>query len=303
MKTMLLTNGVMISLMMIVGMGAVSCKFRGAGDVQEDHSGLSGIYDDKWLLRLAEVQLPIEERTATRPGSKGMLVLLDVPRTYRFEICDASGESCVGAFENHESEDVLIEITKVDSLQLGRARFSELAGQIEEQYDTKIAELQKEWEEGIAVLSIGDSVSALKVAFAYMVLPAASIIASGGGEGSDSLLNWSSSVVEDRRREMADGTPRLKAAIKAKAAAMDALDVLPIYLNIKNGLLSTDPDNHVSVVGDPKADVGKIAFALARHINNATLNQDPKHPAGVVQFVCFVNRYAIGGKLCDHLSS
>ena len=269
-------NSMMIGLMMIWGMVALSCSPRVPGGAQEDHSGLSGIYDDKYLLRLAEVQLPIEERTATRPGSKGMrVVLLDVPRTYRFEICDASGESCVGVFENHEGEDVLIEITKVDSLQLDRAEYNELAGKIEEHFNVKIADLQQK----VATMTVPLAIRRLAVPIALVLGP----LSLGLSEGANEILYPPEHRLED--------------AISATAAAMDAVSVLPKYLSIENGLLSTDPDNHVSVVGDPKADVEQMVHALAAHINNTAVNQDPNN-TGVVKEVCLINRSLRDGKFC-----
>ena len=273
-------TSVMTGLMIGGMVGAVSCSPRGGGDAQKSHSEMSGIYDDKYLLRLAEVQLPLHKRMATRPGSKGTPVLLEnVPRTYRFEICDASGKGCVGAFENPEREDVLIEVTKLGSLDLdNNVEHNKLAKKIEQRFDLQIADLEAEIATISTPLALRRAAAPAVTMWALMTLGLA-----GGNE-----------IIYPPEHKLED-------TIDDKAAAMDSFNVLPKYLNMENGLLSTDPDNHVSVVGDPKADVKNIIQALAAHINNtAALNEDdpPEHSAAPVKYVCFMNRSSRDGKLC-----
>ena len=262
----------------------VSCS----GPQQSDpaSSSLSGIYDDQYLLRLAETHaMPDEEKESRR---------------YRFEICNASGKRCVGAFQNPKGEDVLIDIAMEDPLHLDRAEHAALLKQVDEYYDSQIQEHEEKKFVNMTIRVVGYATSligtgifvgAFHVKNFFTSLKLAGVGAMILGSGGQVFFEANSRYFKADRQ--------LTGAQNNKEDAKGGIESLPRYLHVKNGLLSTDPDNHVSVEADNEADVKKIAFALAKHLN-AGFQQDQDPSVRIVDSVCSVKNDV---KVCTRVSS
>ena len=294
MKRVWLSNSVMVSLMIMLGMGA--CKSIGQDESQQSGADLSGIYDENYLLRLAEVETSADEKSGT----------------YRFELCDASGQGCVSAFEDAEGQEVLVELSMVNELDLGRGEYKELAQQIDEYHDTKMADYDEKIVVNLRIRSVGTLMQWGSLPF-LVSLPVVFVV-QGWGRGASGIVKAGTSFMAGLTMAMSGSLIRSEAMdrqykaeqnyIDAAAHKIEAQDAyaayvaLPKYLHITHGILSTDPDKHVSVVGDSSVDVKDVAFALAVHFN-ATFGQYISPPGNVVDSVCFMKGEV---KVCEVLS-
>ena len=289
MKTVLLCKSATFSLMIILGMGA--CKSIGQDESQQSGADLSGIYDENYLLQLAEVGTSVDEKSGT----------------YRFELCDASGQGCVSAFEDAEGQEVLVDLSMVNALDLDRSEYKELVQQVDEYYDTKMAEHDEKMFVNLTIRMVGAGLISAGSGVA-VVSPVA--VAFGTGRPS-SLIKGMAVLIGGVTLLLSGGLVRNEAmdrqykaaqnyndAAAHKIEAQDAYAALPKYLHITHGILSTDPDKHVSVVGDPSVDVKGVTFALAKHFN-ATFGQYKTPPGNVVDAVCFMKDEV---KVCEVLS-
>lgn len=284
MKTVWLRHGLIISL--IFGMGAAGCKSIGEGESHHSDADLSGIYDEQYLLRLAEVDISSAEDNETQ--GEGV---------YRFELCYATGKQCMGAFEDANGEDVLIELSMVNAFELPLAeyKYQELVQQVEEHYETKIAEHEEKVFVNKSIQGVGTAVIAasgfiglsLPLVFyqqrgTYWIVKSLGAMMAGGAMFMSGDVVFSAALDKALRADKS-----LDTAKDHKLKLMDAHASLPKYLHIIGGILSTDQDNHIPVVGDERASVMDITFALARHLN-ATFGQYQQPPGNIVDFVCYL---------------
>ena len=290
MRTVFLRHGLIAGMML--AMGAVACKSIGEDTSRQSEADLSGIYDDKYLLRLAAVGMSTDEKQGS----------------YRFELCYASGESCIGAFEDSEGEDVLIDLAMVDVLDFDPVEYKELVKQVEDYYDLKIGEYD---DKVFAYLTIKGAGSLLHgLGLATMASPIAGFIiyrrfnvksywqAIAAVIGGAVLISAGDRIYhngDDGRKHFIKSRDNAKGY---KTRTMDAHAALPKYLHMTNGILSTDPDHHVPVVGDDSVSVLDMTAALAKHLNS-TFNQYKQSPGNVVDSVCYMKR--TGAKVCQVL--
>lgn len=246
-------------------------------------SSLSGVYDDQYLLRLAEA--PSSDKESS---------------TYQFETCNPSGDLCTGAFRNAEGTDVLFELKMMDDLALERndVEYNLLRNNIEkhinEMYQDSNKKVDTATERSVFVgpavaTGLFLTVGAFGTSNPYRAI-------------SMALIGWVSLgtgiVVFNNQLKAVESAYSYGDARQDVKDSEEVLPALPKYMDMKNGILSTDPDNHVQT----DTSVASMTHVLARHINQTVRQQTGYSDAQVVESVCFINTEHSELQFCEKLS-
>ena len=297
-KTVLLNTGLMIALMSILGMGAVSCKSIGEDEFQQNDADLLGIYDENYLFQLVEVGISADKKSGT----------------YRFESCNASGKTCVSAFQDAEGQEVLIDLVMVDELDRGRDEYyQEFAQQVDKYLDTQLAEHKEKMFVNLTISGVGAGVQGLSVLptfyFPYLLIYHGlqhGRVAFGIAKAITSMIAGYTIYKSGRlvKREAVDrhfqAEEEYKDALGNKREVQDAYETVFVkHSQISDAILSIDPNNHLSLVGDESIDVKNMTLSFAKYFNT-TFGRHTTPPGNVVDDVCFVEDDV---KVCNALDS
>ena len=250
-----------------------SCANEVGINTSDSASSLSGIFDDKVLLRLAKVSSD------------------DASASYRFETCQPSGELCTGAFKNSQGSDVLINFEVLNSLQFSSDEHDVLKTKIDSYHDVQVETSRKVKRTGVIMSIAGTFMAGGGVSIGAMSLLSSSSWQAVLTLASGALLTFTGyTVALHGFDKAAQGREDREDAWEEWRTLSTTLYSLPRYLEREKGLKSTDLNRHQPVYD--RESVYWITFVLARELNE-TLHQLSLSTQGhsntdVVDTVCFM---------------